>query len=100
MPCSRNFAMTRETSMIRSICADRAARAIVAVRGERYKSDGETIRIVSEKKFAVVNGRSRMNLQSAETLYRAIDAGSIERNAIAIKISSAVVLSSGRIAAL
>ena len=37
-----------------------------------------------------------MNLQSAETLYRAIDAVSIERNAIAINISSAVVLLSGR----
>src|SRR5215213_4610565 len=96
MPCNRNFAMTRQTSMIRSICADRAVRAIVAVRGERYKSDGETIRIVSEKKFAVVNRRSSMNLQSAETLYRAIDAGSIERSAIAINISSPVVLLSGR----
>jgi hypothetical protein len=86
--------------MIRSICADRAVAATVAVSGGRYKSDGEKIRIVSEKKFAVVKSRSGVRCHSTETLYRAIAARSIAINAITIKISPAFVLMRGRIGTL
>jgi hypothetical protein len=78
--------------MIRSFYADCVVRAANRRASERYKSDGETIRIVSEKKFAPMKQRSRVRRHSAETLYRAIDALSIERNGIAMKISSAFVL--------
>ena len=82
--------------MICGICADRAVAATVAAGGGRYKSDGEKIRIVSEKKFASAKQRIGVDRHSTETSYRAIAARAIERNAIAIKISSAFVLTRGR----
>ena len=69
------------------------------MRRQRYKSDGETIRIVSEKKFAAVNRRSAARVDCTETLYRVIDAPAIAGNAIASKILSSFVLMSGRIGA-